>query len=151
MPLHIRPATPADASAISAVIIQSLQQTNAADYSAALIARVEQSFTPERIVALLEQRQVLVALLDQQLVGTASLQGNVVRSVFVTPVLQGIGVGRALMFAIEDLARQAGQTLLRVPSSITAEAFYARLGYAKLREVLEGEERIIVMERNVLR
>ncbi|CAM3857849.1 putative N-acetyltransferase YafP [compost metagenome] len=147
MTLHIRPATPADATAISAVIIQSLQQSNAADYSAALIAQVEQSFTPERILALLEQRQVLVAVLDQQVVATASLQGNVVRSVFVVPGLQGTGVGRALMQAIEDLARQTGQALLRVPSSITAEAFYARLGYAKVREVMEGEERIIVMER----
>ncbi|MCE5981579.1 MULTISPECIES: GNAT family N-acetyltransferase [unclassified Pseudomonas] len=147
MTLHIRPATPADATAISAVIIQSLQQSNAADYSAALIAQVEQSFTPERILALLEQRQVLVAVLDQQVVATASLQGNVVRSVFVVPGLQGTGVGRALMQAIEDLARQTGQALLRVPSSITAEAFYARLGYAKVREVMEGEERVIVMER----
>ncbi|UVM19956.1 GNAT family N-acetyltransferase [Pseudomonas wadenswilerensis] len=77
----------------------------------------------------------------------ASLQGNVVRSVFVVPGLQGTGVGRALMQAIEDLARQTGQALLRVPSSITAEAFYARLGYAKVREVMEGEERVIVMER----
>jgi predicted N-acetyltransferase YhbS len=147
MTLHIRPAKPADATAISAVIIQSLQQSNAADYSAALIAQVEQSFTPERILALLEQRQVLVAVLDQQVVATASLQGNVVRSVFVVPGLQGTGVGRALMQAIEDLARQTGQALLRVPSSITAEAFYARLGYAKVREVMEGEERVIVMER----
>ncbi|MEN5201100.1 GNAT family N-acetyltransferase [Pseudomonas wadenswilerensis] len=147
MTLHIRPATPADATAISAVIIQSLQQSNAADYSAALIAQVEQSFTPERILALLEQRQVLVAVLDQQVVATASLQGNVVRSVFVVPGLQGTGVGRALMQAIEDLAWQTGQALLRVPSSITAEAFYARLGYAKVREVMEGEERVIVMER----
>lgn len=151
MPLHIRPATPADASAISAVIIQSLQQTNAADYSAALIAQVEQSFTAERILALLEQRQVLVALLDQQLVATASLHGNVLRSVFVAPGVQGTGVGRALLQALENLARQAGQTLLRVPSSITAEGFYARLGYAKVREVMEGEERIIVMERAVPR
>ncbi|MDD1014937.1 GNAT family N-acetyltransferase [Pseudomonas sp. TNT2022 ID1025] len=147
MTLHIRPATADDANAISTVIIRSLRQTNAADYSAALIAQIEDNFTPVRVLALLEQRQVLVALVDQQVVATASLQGNVVRSVFVAPEMQGRGLGRALMQAVEALAQQSGQVLLRIPSSITAQGFYARLGYVQVREVMEGAERIIVMER----
>ena len=44
MEYQIRRARPEDAAGISRVIIAALRKTNAADYDAATIARVEQSF-----------------------------------------------------------------------------------------------------------
>ncbi len=44
---QIRPATAADASAISQVIIQSLRQSNALDYPPDIIEQVEKSFSTE--------------------------------------------------------------------------------------------------------
>ncbi|AZC36892.1 acetyltransferase, GNAT family [Pseudomonas chlororaphis subsp. piscium] len=84
-----------------------------------------------------------------EIVGTASLDGHVVRSVFVAPERQGQGVGRQLMAELERQALGAGITQLTVPSSITAEGFYANLGFRTLREQYHGEERTLIMQREL--
>ncbi|QKG65628.1 GNAT family N-acetyltransferase [Pseudomonas sp. B14-6] len=146
---QIRPATAADASAISQVIIQSLRQSNALDYSPDIIEQVEKSFSTESIRTLLTQRQVFVAMIDSHIVATASLDRDVVRSVFVDPTQQGRGLGRQLMATIESIAAEAKIEVLRVPSSITAEAFYFKLGFRKVRDEFHGAERTIIMERRL--
>ncbi|MNV30467.1 Acetyltransferase [compost metagenome] len=92
---------------------------------------MELSFSPQAILDLLTRRQVLVATSDRHIVATASLDRDVVRSVFVDPIYQGRGIGRELMARIQSIAIKDGITLLRVPSSITAEGFYASLGFKK--------------------
>jgi N-acetylglutamate synthase-like GNAT family acetyltransferase len=147
----IRRATAEDAAAISQVIIRSLRQSNAQDYLPEVIAQVEKSFTPEAVFALLSQRQVFVATLDHRVVATASLEGDVVRSVFVDPSHQAGGLGRQLMATIESIAIDAKIAVLRVPSSLTAEGFYSKLGFRKVRDEFHGAERTIVMERHLPR
>lgn len=149
MSVEIRAAQPSDAPAISAVIVAALRISNARDYSPEVIQRVESNFTAARIETLIATRQVLVAMQDQQLLGTASLDGQVVRSVFVAPDLHGQGVGRRLMAAVERLAHEQGVSELLVPSSLTAQGFYRQLGFTVLREVVEGDERTLVMTRQL--
>ena len=143
----IRHAINADAPAISQIIINTLRQSNAQDYSSEIIDQVEQSFSPQAILYLLSRRQVLVATTDSHIVATASLDQDVVRSVFVDPTYQGQGIGRQLMARIEFLAVTKGVTLLRVPSSITAEGFYASLGFEKVRDEFHGSEQTIIMAK----
>jgi predicted N-acetyltransferase YhbS len=149
MDFTIRDARKDDAVGISQVIITALRETNAKDYPATVIAQVEKSFSSVAVQALMEQRNVFVALLDEELVGTASLDGAVVRSVFVAPTHQSKGIGRQLMAAIEKAAMDAGIPLLTVPSSVTAERFYSRLGFKSVRDSYHGEERTIIMERSL--
>ncbi|QXI30872.1 GNAT family N-acetyltransferase [Pseudomonas vanderleydeniana] len=146
MTCSIRLARDADAEAISQVIIQALRESNAEDYASAVIERVEQSFGPQDVRSLLGIRTMLVAQEGERVVGTASLDGEVVRSVFVAPDTQGTGVGRALLAEVVRLAREAGISLLKVPSTVTAEGFYARLGFEAVRDAWHGEERTIVMQ-----
>ena len=152
---HIRRARPADAAQISALVQTTLRISNAQDYPPAVIDRVVENFSPAAIRNLLDQRCVMVASDDAgdtggnsgDIIGTASLEGDVVRTMFVAPEEQGRGIGRGLMAAIEDLARDQGIPMLRVPASLTATAFYARLGYRAIREVEHGDERTVVMEK----
>ena len=53
------------------------------------------------------------------------------------------------MEEIDHIARESGLDALTVPSSITAEAFYARLGFVAVRDSYYGEERTIIMERRL--
>ncbi len=143
----IRPAVRDDAEAISRVIIRAVRETNAQDYPPEIIASVTANFSPERVSELMEAREVLVAVLSDEIVGTASLQGAVVRTVFIAPDHQACGIGTALMQEIERRARQGGLAQLTVPSSITAEGFYAKLGFAAVRDEYHGEERTIIMQK----
>ena len=147
MPTAVRLAQAADAEGISQVILAALHSSNARDYPADVIARVASNFTPQAVLHLLARRTVLVAIRDQLIVATAALDANVVRSVFVNPALQGQGIGRQLMVDIEQRAREAGVTVLSVPSSLTAEPFYTKLGFHTVRDVYHGNERTLVMEK----
>ncbi|MDJ1638114.1 GNAT family N-acetyltransferase [Rhizobium rhizogenes] len=104
MACDVRPARESDANAISAVILSALRETNAKDYSQDIIARVTQSFSPAAVRKLMVSRTVLVAMKGGDVVGTASLDGAVVRTVFVSPSVQGQGTGTRLMAEIERIA-----------------------------------------------
>ncbi|CAM2768423.1 GNAT family acetyltransferase [Pseudomonas fluorescens] len=150
MSTAVRLAQAVDAEGISQVILAALHSSNARDYPADVIARVASHFTPDAVRVLLQRRVVLVAIQDVEIVATAALDGNVVRSVFVNPALQGQGIGRLLMIEIELRARDAGVTVLSVPSSLTAEPFYTKLGFQTVRNVYHGNERTLVMEKALL-
>ncbi|WP_352713631.1 GNAT family N-acetyltransferase [Mesorhizobium opportunistum] len=122
MTCKVRVARESDAADISAVILRSLRQSNARDYSPGIIARVEPSFSPSAVLELMGKRDVFVATIAGRIVGTASLDREVIRTVFVAPDVQGQGVGRRLMAESELAARKGGMKLLTVPSSLTAEA-----------------------------
>jgi N-acetylglutamate synthase-like GNAT family acetyltransferase len=144
---QVRRAQPADASGISDVIIGALRESNARDYTPEIIARLELSFSPSAVERMIAQRDVFVGMKDDGIVGTASLDGQQVRTVFVSPDVQGRGLGRLLMQVVEATARERHMAALHLSSSLTAEPFYARLGYAFVREALYGDERTIVMEK----
>lgn len=149
MPTHIRLAQALDAEGISQVILAALHGTNAQDYPADVIARVASNFSAEGVLELLKRRIVLVATQGAQIVATAALDGNVVRSLFVNPALQGQGIGRLLLVELERRAREAAVTVLSVPSSLTAEPFYSKLGFHTVRDVYHGNERTLVMEKSL--
>ncbi|TBU78955.1 GNAT family N-acetyltransferase [Phytopseudomonas daroniae] len=120
---------------------------NAQDYPPEVIERVASNFDAAGVRQLMASRQVFVLLDKARVVATASLTGDVMRSVFVLPVVQGRGLGKALMRHVESVARDAGVQRLLVPASLTAVSFYAALGYSVIREVVEGDERTQVMAR----
>lgn len=146
----LRPATRDDAAALSALITETLRTGNAADYSSAVIARVAEAFSPACVALMIEQRRVMVACAGARIVGTAALDGDEIRSVFVAPDRQGRGIGRALMVAIARMATDAGVLGLTLHASLTARGFYAGLGFAALGEAVDGEEITVVMRREIL-
>jgi predicted N-acetyltransferase YhbS len=147
MECTIRPALEDDAAHISAVIVRALRETNAKDYTNEIIERIERSFSPDAARQLIGQRTVFVATIRSRIVGTASLDGNVVRTVFVAPDVQARGIGKLLMAEIERTAHARNVAALTVPSSVTAETFYARLGFKAVNDSYHGDERTIIMER----
>ena len=149
MKVEVRSVRSEEAGDISRVILAALRETNAKDYSPQVINQVERRFSPAAVSELMARRTVFAAMSEQRLVGTASLDGRVVRTVFVSPDFQSQGVGRLLMAHVEQAARDTGVTVLSVPSSITAERFYFKLGYRAVRDSYHGEERTIIMERDL--
>ncbi|MDH2354692.1 GNAT family N-acetyltransferase [Bradyrhizobium sp. SSUT18] len=147
MQCTIRPARDEDAEEISGVILRALRETNAKDYTDEIIERIGRSFSADSVLQLIGKRAVFVATLGSRVVGTASLDGSVVRTVFVAPDVQASGIGKLLMAAIERTARERDIASLTVSSSVTAETFYASLGFNAVRDSYHGDERTIIMER----
>ena len=147
MTVSIRKARQEDAAEISSVIISAIKETNAKDYPKSVIEKLPDSFSPDRIKERMSTRETYVSIKDGMVVGTASLDANTIRSVFVMPELQGLGIGLAIMEHLEALASEKRIKTLTAPSSITAEGFYKRLGYSKIREEHEGVEKIIIMSK----
>ncbi len=144
---QIRIATGEDAAMISELIVRTLRESNGRDYSPDIIEQVQCSFSPQAILDLLGKRQVYVATFNQHIVATASLDLDVVRSVFVEPGCQGKGLGKRLMERLQSVAVSQGFTKLHVPSSITAEGFYRSLGFDRVRDEYHGTERTIIMQK----
>ncbi|MFF5225475.1 GNAT family N-acetyltransferase [Dactylosporangium sp. NPDC000521] len=128
----IRQLQHADAPAVAALIERCLREVNSRDYPAEIIERMCAHFTEHRIRELATRREVFVAEADG-IVGTVSRDGNKVYTMFVHLRAAGRGIGRALMRHIEALAVSDGYDHMETGASITAHAFYHRLGYVDVR------------------
>src|SRR4051794_13760601 len=110
--LDLRAAREDDAEDVSRLIVTALRETNAKDYSPENIARLERAFSPDSVCGLMRKRRMFVAVSGGRIVGTASLEGNVVRTVFVAPDVQSQGIGRRLMAKVEEVALHDGTETL---------------------------------------
>lgn len=72
-----------------------------------------------------------VATLDGQVIGTGmvDLDSGTVDAIFVHPDQMGQGVGRRILFFLEELANRAGLTRLKLDSTLNAFPFYRACGY----------------------
>jgi len=140
--LRVRRARPGEAPCVSFLLRVAFSE-------------VAQLYTPEALDATLpdaaalrrridEGTAVLIALLDDQVVGTVSAfdrpEGLHLRSMAVHPGARGHGVGRALLAAAEDLGRERGHTrvfLRTTPFLHAAIALYSRTGFT----LCQGAER----------
>ena len=93
------------------------------------------------MLARFAQRSSFVAVHGDEVVGTATLQGDELGSVFVCPDLHGQGLGKRLVTHVETVAKEGGVERLRAFSSLSALDFYLHLGYERLGEKreLDGE------------
>jgi GNAT superfamily N-acetyltransferase len=144
--IAIRRATADDCSAVHDIVLRALLETNAKDYPASVIDRLVLTL-PEKIASNLDAWHAFVAIVDERVVGTASLSGDTVKSVYVHPDYQRRGVAMKLMGAVENVALSQSFRALNVQSSITALPFYAKWGFNIVREQFYGEERSVVMSK----
>ncbi|MEX3015662.1 GNAT family N-acetyltransferase [Gymnodinialimonas hymeniacidonis] len=139
------------AEGIGSVIRAAIEQVNAKDYPPAEINRLLQNFTTEKIAALLQQRQTLVALFGERIVGTGAIQGAEVKSVFVAPDWHRRGIGAAIVYELEKIAARDGIETLEVSSSLSATQFYSVLGYIETSRNIFGNEETVQMTKALAR
>src|ERR1700756_849855 len=101
MEILIRQATAADAEAVRKIVLLALRETNAQDYPSSVIDRLVLTL-PDKVASNLVTWCAFVAIVDGQVVGTGSLNGQTVSSVYVHPGYQRRGIATKLMDAVED-------------------------------------------------
>ena len=127
--MDVREFEPEDAEKLSQLIVRNLRQVLIEDYSAKAIEALAPFFTPEKLIKSSKQQFALVGVLGNDLVGTAALDGDRVRTVFVEATRHRSGIGSQLMAALEAYARQHRVRRLYLMSGISACGFYEKLGY----------------------
>jgi N-acetylglutamate synthase-like GNAT family acetyltransferase len=125
----VRRFEPKDAMRLSQLIIENLQQVNINDYSQETIDILAQAYIPDRIIERARQHLTLVGLVEDEVVGTASLDHDRVRNVFVEVSRHKRGLGKKLMAVIEAYAKEQHLEKIFLLSGLSAYRFYEKLGY----------------------
>lgn len=136
MACEIRPFRPEDAPALAQVIRRALYETNAKDYPTSVLDEMTALYQPEHIRDLAAEGPMYVAVQAGEPVGCGAVTphhdlpgAGYIQAVFLRPDCQGQGLGRAILEALEadPVFRAFGR--VEVHASITARAFYEKLGY----------------------
>lgn len=111
----------------------SIRALCAGHYSAAQLAAWIAVLHADRYAALRATRTMLVAMRADEPsplgFGVVTPRESLINAVYVSPTTVGRGVGRALVAALEDVARSAGCSAIRLNATLNAVPFYQRLGF----------------------
>ncbi|WP_169978090.1 GNAT family N-acetyltransferase [Tautonia rosea] len=131
MSLSIRPFRIADAPALLALFRDTIRRVNSRDYSPEQItAWASDEIDEAAWASRFEGRFVAVAEADGRIAGFGELEPNGhIDRFFVSADHQGLGIGRALLEAIEVEARRIGLRQLDADVSLTAVPFFERRGF----------------------
>lgn len=126
----------ADAQEVSALIIKTLRTTNIKDYSPEYIEKDVAQFTPEKVVERASWTHFYVFCDEGIIVGCGAIgpywsseTESSLFNIFVLPEYQGKGVGRKIIETLEADEYALRAKRIEIPASITACAFYRKMGY----------------------
>ena len=132
--ITVRPAGPADASAMAAVFAAAVAVRARDAYGPRERAAWAAQGTAERFASMLADpnKTLLAAEVRERLVGLAGIEGCEVALLYAAPDAPA-GTGTTLLAAVEALARTRGIEALHLTASRNALSFYLRRGYAIIR------------------
>src|SRR5206468_3979494 len=130
--LSVRAVRFEDVSAILRLIEGAIEQGCRDHYDRAQRRAVYLVYASNLFVDAVGPFQTLAAEVGGKLAAVAQLDvaAGALRALFVDAAVQGQGVGRALLAAVEARARAAGCARLRGAMSLNAVPFYSRAGFA---------------------
>jgi GNAT superfamily N-acetyltransferase len=142
-----------DADDVSQLIIDNLMLVNILDYGEAAVRQIARFYSPPWLLEYAQSGETFVAVDRSSIVGTATLEQNRVRNVFVRIDHHRQGIGKILMQHIEGIASKQNKAQLVLLADISAVDFYRKLGY------VQGEEKeieigdalitVVVMEKTL--
>lgn len=137
--LTVRVATDRDAEAAVEVLRRSITELCFADHQgdAATLEGWLANKTPRHFRNWLsrEGQYTVIAARDSTVCGVGMLAADGgVRLCYVHPEHTRLGVGRALVMALETEAKARGLTRLHLDSTLSAQAFYEALGFHRAVE-----------------
>jgi tRNA(Arg) A34 adenosine deaminase TadA/ribosomal protein S18 acetylase RimI-like enzyme len=147
--LRIAPAREADRDALAALLVETVAGNGSVGFMHPLDPAQARAFWDEALLwAERGERIVLCAWRGHTLLGTGSLALVAAPSqphraeltkVMTATAARGLGVGAALVRALEQAARELGRRLITLDASLVegASAFYRRLGYRTAGDIPE--------------
>ncbi|MBU4246214.1 MAG: GNAT family N-acetyltransferase [Nanoarchaeota archaeon] len=139
-----------DARKVSNLIRKALVEVNSKDYPPSAIQYLCDEYSPKRLIDASKKRAIFVAAENAKIFGIVGIENNHVFNLFVNPTFHGIGIGTRLMAHAEKIVKNRGYSFVELPSSITADKFYKKLGYKEIEKKRDkniGE--IIILRKEI--
>ena len=144
-----------DAGEVSALIAKTLRVTNSRDYSPDYIEKEVALMTPDFLIDRAKWTHFYVVCEAEQIVGCGAIgpyRGKQEESspftIFVHPDYQGKGIGRKIIETLEQDEYFLRAHRIEIPASITACAFYQKMGYTyKNGNTQTDEEQLYRLEK----
>ena len=132
----IRRFVPADADAVSEVIIRTIRISNTKDYPEDLMEELVRTETPDKILERASWTHTYVVEDDGNIIATGAigpywgkLDESSLFTIFVLPEYQGKGIGKMIISALEQDEYALRANRIEIPASITGLPFYKKMGY----------------------
>ena len=132
----IRRFDPADAQAVSRVIITTLRLSNTKDYPPEQMEALVLRMQPDDVLQRASWTHFYVAEEEGRIIGCGAIgpywgkeDESSLFTIFVLPECQGRGVGRLIVEALEKDEYALRANRIEIPASITGLPFYLKMGY----------------------
>lgn len=147
------------AKELSEIILDNMYKINIKEHGKDVIDKLSKHFTEDEIKKTFPNRtKCLVALKDNELVGTASIdryRGDttgkkyIILTVFVKMKNHHQGIGKELIQKIEEVAVNIGCKELVIPASVYACEFYRKFGFDYLggKKIQNEDKEYIVLKK----
>ena len=126
----------ADAEEVSALIATTLRTLNIKDYSAEYIENDVKALSPKSLIERAVWTHFYVVCLEDGIVGCGAIgpywgktDESSLFTIFVHPDHHGQGIGRKIIETLEADEYALRAKRIEIPASITACAFYRKMGY----------------------
>ena len=135
--MTIRRFEPADAQAVSEVIVTTLRVSNTKDYPPDMMEELILHMQPGDILKRASWTHFYVAEEEGRIIGCGAIgpywgkeDESSLFTIFVLPAYQGRGIGRRIVETLERDEYGLRAKRIEIPASITGLPFYRKLGYA---------------------
>lgn len=123
-----------DTYAIVELIRRNLLEVNIKDYDQPAMEQLAHTYNADKIKAIAHEAHLYVACLNNKIVGSGAImpeneQESLLLTIFTLPEMQGQGIGKKIIAALEQDAYFLRAQKVSLFSSITALNFYLKLGY----------------------
>jgi ribosomal protein S18 acetylase RimI-like enzyme len=125
----MREAEPQDAKSLRELICETIDTCYFRIYPQEAIDFFKDYHNQENIINDILEGHCLILASVKEFVGTGTLLGSNVRRVFIKPAYQKMGLGKRIMYGLEEKAMEKGARIIDLDASLAAYSFYRALDY----------------------
>lgn len=153
--MKIYPAKPGDIHLIQQLVHGTIQKVYPLYYPTSVVDFFLEHHSINTIKAALENEFILLAERNGEIVGTGSAKGNEIKRMFIIPEFQGLGIGTALLRALENHCLSQGYSAISLDASLPGYSLYEKMGFLPINyKKLETSDKHVLcyfeMEKKIL-
>ena len=130
----LRSYFPEDCPKLIQLFVNTVHHTNKADYSPAQLNAWTSNIDAAKWANTLQQHHTIVAEVNGVIAGFGDLDANYIDRLYIHKNFQKQGIAKSIVLSLEETAKQSGEKEITTHASITAKAFFEKLGYQTITQ-----------------